>query len=116
MDGFLKQYDVSSRLKEIANKCKATIEADPKLAKYLKYDEKAYNSSLKRLPEVVKTYFMIMWIRSYKQELNGYGFPFDRANLVYFQRMNKIFKTFKDSPVACEELSELKYFLYSLQL
>lgn len=114
LDGFLKQYDVSSRLKEIANKCRATIGADPKLAKYLEYDEKTCNSSLQLLPEVVKTYFMVMWIRSYKQELNGYGFPFDRANLVYFQRMNKIFQTFKDIPEACEELSELKYFLASV--
>ena len=114
LDGFLKQYDVSSRLKEIANKCRATIEADPKLVKYLNYDEKAYHSSLQLLPDVVKTYFMVMWIRSYKQELNGYGFPFDRANLVYFQRMNKIFKTFKGAPEACKELSELKYFLASV--
>ena len=116
LNGFLKQYDVSSRLKEIANKCRATIDADPKLAKYLEYGEKTYqhHSSFLQLPEIVKTYFMVMWIRSYKQELNGYGFPFDRANLVYFQRMNKIFKTFKDSPQACEELSELKYFLSNI--
>jgi hypothetical protein len=116
LEGFLKQYDVSSRLKEIANKCRAAIDADPKLAKYLKYGEKTYqyHSSFLQLPEIVKTYFMVMWIRSYKQELNGYGFPFDRANLVYFQRMNKIFKTFKDVPEACEELSELKYFLASV--
>jgi hypothetical protein len=114
LEGFLKQYDVNSRLKEIADKCRKTIEADPKLAKYLNYDEKEYNSSLQLLPEVVKTYFMVMWIRSYKQELNGYGFPFDRANVVYFQRMNKIFKTFKDAPETCKELSELKYFLASV--
>jgi hypothetical protein len=116
LDGFLKQYDVNSRLKEIANKCRATIDADQKLAKYLEYDEKTYqyHSSFLQLPEIVKTYFMVMWIRSHKQELNGYGFPFDRANLVYFQRMNKIFKTFKDAPEGCEELSELKYFLASV--
>lgn len=116
LDGFLKQYDVSSRLKEIANECRATIDADLKLAKYLECDEKTYqyHSSFLQLPEIVKTYFMVMWIRSYKQELNGYGFPFDRANLVYFQRMNKIFKTFKDTPEASEELSELKYFLASV--
>lgn len=116
LDGFLKQYDVSSRLKEIANKCRATIDADPKLAKYLEYSEKTYqyHSSFLQLPDIVKTYFMVMWIRSYKQELNGYGFPFDRANLVYFQRMNKIFKTFKDTTEVCEELSELKYFLASV--
>ena len=115
LGGFLKQYDVSSRLKEIANKCRTAIDADPKLAKYLEYGEKSYqhHSSFLQLPEIIKTYFMVMWMRSYKQELNGYGFPFDRANLVYFQRMSKIFKTFKDGSEGCEELSELKYFLAS---
>ena len=57
---------------------------------------------------------MVMWILSYKQELNGYGFPFDRANLVYCQRMNTIFKTLKDVPEDCKELSELKFFLASI--
>ena len=112
--GFLDQYNVNSRLKEIAKQCKATIDADPKLMKYFEYNKKTCQSSLQRLPEVVKTYCMVIWILSYKQALNGYGFPFDRANLVYFQRMDKIFKTLKDVSGDCKELSELKFFLASI--
>lgn len=111
LDGFINQYDVTSRLKEIAKKCRTAIDADPKLTKYLEYDKKTCLSSLTRMPEAVKTYCMVMWILSYKQELNGYGFPFDRANLVYFQRMDKISKALKDAPGDCENLSELKLFL-----
>ena len=84
-----------------------------KLAKYLEYNKKTCQS-LSRLPGVVKTYCMITWILSYKQELNGYGFPFDRTNLVYFQRMNEISKVLKDLPDNCEKLSELKFFLTSI--
>ncbi len=66
---FLDLYEVRSRLKEIAKKCKATIDADPKLSKYLEYDEKTYQSSIQRLPGVVKTYCMVMCILLYKHVL-----------------------------------------------
>ena len=114
LDGFLNQYDVTGRLKEIAQECRTTIDADPKLAKYLEYDKKTCQSLLTQLPGIVKTYCMVTWILSYKQELNGYGFPFDRATLVYFQRMDKISKALKDAPEDCEQLSGLKFFLASV--
>lgn len=116
LDGFLDQYDINRRLKEIAKNCKTTIEKDGKLSKHLEFDDRLCQPTLKQLPGVVMVYCMVMWILSYKQELNGYGFPFDRANLVYFQRMKNIFAAIKDSPEICQELSELKYFLASFLL
>ncbi len=113
LTGLLDRYDVTSRLREIAKKCREIIDNNPKLAKLLNHDKKLQSESLQKLPEVVKAYYMIMWIFAYKQELNGYGFPFDRANLAYIQRMQNIFNTLKDEPVECNELSELKYFLAS---
>lgn len=113
LDGFLEQYGVKSRLKEIAGKCKTIIDSDIELAKFLRCDKNACQS-IRQLPEIVKAYSMIMWILSYKQELNGYGFPFDRANLAYFQRMRKIYNSLKNAFYDCEKLSELNFFLGSV--
>lgn len=110
----LKQYDMNKRLKEFAKTCKARIELNPELASYLKYDEKKYNSSFHVLPEVVKAYCMTMWILAYEHELNGYGFPFDRSNLVYLQRMKKTYEGVRELLVGYEELFELQMLLASI--
>lgn len=42
LQGVLKQYDITKRLKEFVSKCKTTIEMNPQLTDYMKYDEKKW--------------------------------------------------------------------------
>jgi len=84
---------------------------DPKLAVYLAYDEEKYESSFQVLPGVVKAYCKVQWVLAYKQELNGYGAPFDRSDLVYLQRMKKTYDSLKEYSLDFKELSELKFLL-----
>ncbi len=111
IQSILKQYDVTKRLKGFLKNCKESIEANPQLADYLMYDEEKYRSSFQTLPGIVKAYCMTLWILAYEQELNGYGFPFDRSNLVYLQRMKKTYDCLKDYSLDFKELSELKFLL-----
>lgn len=110
----LKQYDVNQRLKGLLKNCKEKIDANPMLSRYLEYDEAGYRSSFQKFPGIVKTYCKIQWILAYKQELNGYGAPFDRSEFVYLQRMRKTYESLKEHSFDVEELSELKFFLASI--
>lgn len=110
----IKQYDVNQRLKGLLRNCKEKIEANPTLSHYLEYDEAGYRSSFQKFPGVVKTYCKIQWILAYKQDLNGYGVPFDRSEFAYLQRMRKTYESLKEHSYDVEELSELNSFLASV--
>lgn len=110
----LKQYDITKRLKEFVNKCKTSIEMNSQLAEYMKYDEKKYKSSFQTMPETVKAYCKALWILGYEQELNGYGYPFDRSELAYLQRMKKAHDSLERYSLDFKELSELKFLLASV--
>jgi hypothetical protein len=114
LQGVLKQYDITKRLKEFVSKCKTSIEMNPRLADYMKYNEKQYQSSFQTMPEIIKAYCKALWILAYEQELNGYGYPFDRSELVYLQRMKKTYDSLKAYPLDSKELSELKFLLASI--
>ena len=114
LQGVLKQYDITKRLKEFVSKCKTSIETNPQLADYMKYDEKMYRSSFQTLPEIIKAYCKALWTLAYEQELNGYGYPFDRSELVYLQRMKKTYDSLKTYSLGSKELSELKFLLASV--
>ena len=107
LGNFLATYDISKRLREFAKKCKASIEGIPLLAKSL--NEKIDSSNFKSMPHMVQAYSMVIWILGYEQDLHGYGFPFDRSNLVYLQRMKKIFDCLDESSHG--ELEELQLLL-----
>jgi hypothetical protein len=87
IDNFLKTYDTTSRLKEFIKKCRALIEKSQLLSK----DVKINDANFKCLSPLIQAYTMAAWILEYREELHGYGFPFDKANLVYLQRMKKVF-------------------------
>ena len=111
LQNILKQYGVTKRLKEFLKNCEENIEADPKLADYLTYDEEKYRSSFQTLPGIVKAYCKVHWILAYEQELNGYGAPFDRSDFAYLQRMEKAYDSLKNYSLEFKELSELKFLL-----
>ena len=110
LNGFLETYDSHKRLKRFVKDCKAKIEADPLLVKYLNWTEKEYQPS-QILPDVVAAYFMGVWILNYKQDLHGYGFPFDRAHFSYLQRMKKVWEHLSTHQIKSTSLKELESFL-----
>jgi hypothetical protein len=54
---------------------------------------------------------MGVWILNYKQDLHGYGFPFDRAHFSYLQRMKKAWEHLSTSQIKSTSLQELELFL-----
>lgn len=109
VENFLKTYDTTARLKEFAKKCKIIIEDARLLSKDFKIDD----ANFKNLSPEVQAYSMATWILEYKGELHGYGFPFDKANLVYLQRMKKVFLCLHGS--SCQGgLKELYFILASI--
>ncbi len=45
----------------------------------------------------VKAYLLIHWIFDFESELDGYGFPFDRAHLALYRRMREVLNTLEQS-------------------
>jgi hypothetical protein len=114
LQGFLKQYDVNQRLKELLQDCQQKIEANSRLIHYLTYDEERCRSEFHRFPEVIQAYYKIRWILAYEQELNGYGQPFDRSEYTYLQRMKRIYESLQGHTFDSGEMSSLKFFLASI--
>lgn len=114
LQGFLKQYGVNKRLKELLQECQQKIEANPKLIDYLRYDEERCHSEFHLFPRVIQAYYKVRWILAYEQELNGYGQPFDRSEYTYLQRMKKVYDSLQKHSFNSEELTTLKLFLAGL--
>lgn len=114
LEGILAAYDTNKRLKDFAKDCKEHIERDPSLAPYLQLKEEHYISSFTKLPDVVLAYFMTTWILNYRQELYGYGFPFDKATFSYLQRMKKMEECLSGSAEKGAKLTELHFMLRTL--
>jgi hypothetical protein len=113
LQGFLKQYDATHRFKVMFNSCQEKIEANPALSQYLTCNEEKCRESFSQFPRVIQAYYKILWILAYEQDLNGYGYPFDRAEYTYFQRMKTVYDSIKDHAADSDELSELQFFLAS---
>jgi ribosomal protein L17 len=97
----LRTYKIKSLLREQSKKLKKLIENDPILTENLtEYqtnsmehkNSQKQNFSLKLLPQVAG-YTLILWILDAKSELDGYGFPFDRFYLVFYQRLKTALAT-----------------------
>jgi hypothetical protein len=109
IDNFLRTYSTTSRLKEFVKKCQALIEKSQLLGK----DVKINDANFKSLSPLIQAYTMAAWILEYHEELHGYGFPFDKANLVYLQRMKKVFLCLHgNTPLG--ELEELYFMLAAI--
>ena len=114
LQGFLKQYNVNQRFKELLQDCQQKIEANPKFIAYLTGDEERCRSEFHLFPGVIQAYYKIRWILAYERELNGYGQPFDRSEYTYLQRMKKVYDNLQEHSFNSEELTTLKFFLATL--
>lgn len=65
-------------------------------------------------PEII-AYLLIHWILDFEQELDGYGFPFDRGYLILYRRMSEVHNGLKEYRNPDGYLAQLKrhldYFL-----
>jgi hypothetical protein len=110
LQGILKLYDVNRRLKDLLKNYQESMETDQCFLTSLE-GRKEYQSSFHTFPAIVQAYCMIRWILAYEQELHGYGMPFDRADFVFFQRMQKVYDCLQGYALEYKELAELRCFL-----
>lgn len=94
----LKNYAIQGLLQKEATKLKKIIDHHPGLdarfATSLKNGEIA-EWALEETP-VVAAYSMILWALDGKKQGNGYGFPFDRPYLVFYQRLQIVYDKCKE--------------------
>ena len=113
LQDILSAYNIDKRLKQFVKDCEEHIAQDPSLKEYLGWEEADYAAFFCQLPDRVAAYFMSLWILNYKQDLHGYGFPFDKATFSYLQRIKKVHEWIsKDKKRG--ELEELYFMLEAL--
>jgi hypothetical protein len=100
----LKKYGILGLLRKRARKLKKDIEKNPKLADFfLGSRSRSMNLNLnlnnkemsKPMVEVdlmtpVMLYTLVIWALEGKKQAKGYGFPFDRPHLSFYQRLQAI--------------------------
>jgi hypothetical protein len=82
----LKKYSIRPSLRKIVKALEESIETQRQLAKSLDCYLKAEGQIGGVLPGVL-AYILSTWILDANSELNGYGFPFDRSHLIFYQRL-----------------------------
>ena len=82
----IKKYHIRTALRRLAKKLKTHIYHDHELRQILTDCEKKKKDS-STLPPTITAYLFVLWILDFKAELGGYGFPFDRPHLVFFNRL-----------------------------
>jgi len=82
----LRKYGIRASLRKVVKALEEEIDMYPELATslgcYLKGEGKTGNI----MPSVL-AYILSNWIQDSNSELDGYGFPFDRAHLVFYERL-----------------------------
>ena len=83
----VKALRVRTKLREASRKLKLMIEADP-------HEKACLDRCLDKIPTMergismkVSTYLLLMWVLECSASLKGYGLPFDRADMVFFHRL-----------------------------
>ena len=97
----LKKHKITSQLHYRAGILKRIIDNNPRLIDELHsgIKNKQLPGSVSTLAPVISAYSLIIWALDGKNQGNGYGFPFDRPQLIFAQRLISLYK----------QLEELKY-------
>ena len=85
----LKKYSIRPSLRKIVKALEERIETEPELANSLDCYLKDEGRIRDVLPSVL-AYILSNWILDANSESNGYGFPFDRPHLIFYQRLKTI--------------------------
>ena len=98
----LKGHGIQGALKKKAAQFKKIIDCDPDLAECLAAsleNGKIQKRTLEKMP-VVTAYTLIQWALEGKKEGQGYGFPFDRPYLTFYERLQTLYSD-------CKKLQEI---------
>lgn len=97
----LKKHKITSQLHYQAVTLKRIINDNPRLIDELHsgIEDKQLPGSASTLAPVISAYSLIIWALDGKNQGDGYGFPFDRPQLIFVQRLISLHKY----------LDELKY-------
>jgi len=95
---------------QLSKELKRTIDLDPELNNELNLCKSKPQEILSlTLHPKVFTYALLLWIQDARSELDGYGFPFDRAHLLTFKRIKMMHEHLKHYRVkqACPQFERL---------
>jgi hypothetical protein len=84
----LRDFEVKTTLSKFSRGFRALIKNSTSLSAYLAVDIEDFFKQT--LPEEVVAHLLIEWIQDYTDDLDGYGFPFDRANVSLVDRMIRV--------------------------
>ena len=94
----LKKHKIRSLLRRQEKTLKEKIDDESRAIQDLKANMKKGRigvSSFQEMPNVA-TYTMIHWAFDTSSQLEGYGFPFDRPHLIFYQRLRVIHSVVKE--------------------
>jgi len=100
-NGIVK-HSIRPYLRRTVRTLRDKISTEPNLAESLSSYLKDEGRSVQVLPPV-RTYILTNWILDANSELNGYGFPFDRAHHVFFKRLLAAKDAISDLPIEDKE-------------
>lgn len=94
----LKKHKIRSLLRRRQKTIKEKIDDESRAIQALKANMKKGQIEASFLPEMpeVATYTMIHWAFDISSQLQGYGFPFDRSHLIFYQRLKLIYSLAKE--------------------
>jgi len=96
----LRAHGITTKLRRHARDLKRFVDANPRLVQSF-CDAIAKDTPPQTPPAAVRAigaYSLIQWILDGKNQGGGYGFPFDRPNLVFAQRLSR----------ACSQLHDVR--------
>lgn len=94
----LRKHGIHGKLRKRVREYKRKIDENPSLVESLAGGVKEKNPSgcisLKSIPFVV-SYTLVLWALESKKSAQGYGFPFDRTYLAFYQRLKTLDATIR---------------------
>jgi len=88
----LKKFKVRPLLRQQAKYLEQKIDPDPKTLDIImaSLESGTLQSSAPGQISLIITYMLIHWVFDYRRQSNGFGFPFDRPQLDFFNRLQKV--------------------------
>lgn len=85
LGSILRDFEVKTTLSKFSRELRALIKKTTSLSAHLAVEIEDFFKQ--KLPEEVIAHLLIEWIQDYTDDLDGYGFPFDRANVSLVERI-----------------------------
>jgi hypothetical protein len=87
----LRSYGLKAGIRNFVKKLGVKINRNTDLKKSLDECSAQPLTEMEKKPAIIKAYLWGLWILDYANELSGFGFPFDRAHLAFFDRLKLVY-------------------------